>query len=346
MNRIAPVIVDLLYLHDCVIVPKFGGFVAQYSSAIIDESTGFLSPPCKQILYNKNLINNDGLLANAFAQEAAVSYEEALAIIESEVLEFHNQLNKNKQVELNGLGLIFINNGVVQFKQSTTNFLRDAYGLSPLNINEFRKQIPKEETKVIPIDQPKRRANNNWWIAAAMIPFLFYLAWIPLKTDLLTDQKSFQYSDLNPFTFNKGVTESEPVVIDEPVNSTELDKVENTPQQNMDKQDEPIKETLQLNNVERPKPVEINKPTQVIEHPDPVIKQEEFHVVVGCFGKEKNAKKMLKKLTRKGFSPHEIDVHNNLHRIAAATFPTKRKALKFHRKLKKEYKISSWILKK
>ena len=38
-------------------------------------------------------------------------------------------------------------------------------------------------------------------------------------------------------------------------------------------------------------------------------------------------------------------MHNNLHRIAAATFPTKRKALKFHKKLKKSIEYLLGFLK-
>jgi hypothetical protein len=55
-------IIDLLFEHDCVIIPGFGGFVAQYSSASFEEISQSFVPPSKSILFNKNLINNDGLL--------------------------------------------------------------------------------------------------------------------------------------------------------------------------------------------------------------------------------------------------------------------------------------------
>ena len=47
-------IVQLLHQHDCVIIPDFGGFVAQYKPATLDSVTGFYSPPSKQILFNIN----------------------------------------------------------------------------------------------------------------------------------------------------------------------------------------------------------------------------------------------------------------------------------------------------
>ena len=35
---------NLLFLHDCVIIPKFGGFVANQRSAQLNKTTHSLSP--------------------------------------------------------------------------------------------------------------------------------------------------------------------------------------------------------------------------------------------------------------------------------------------------------------
>ena len=45
---------ELLFLHDCVILPDFGGFVGNPQSAKLNKITGILSPPSKQILFNAN----------------------------------------------------------------------------------------------------------------------------------------------------------------------------------------------------------------------------------------------------------------------------------------------------
>ena len=50
---------DLLFLHDCVILPEFGGFVGNITAAQLNKSTGELTPPSKQILFNNNLTNNE-----------------------------------------------------------------------------------------------------------------------------------------------------------------------------------------------------------------------------------------------------------------------------------------------
>ena len=55
---------ELLYIHDCVIIPGFGGFVGNHISAKLNKASKTLTPPSKQILFNENLKTNDGLLIN------------------------------------------------------------------------------------------------------------------------------------------------------------------------------------------------------------------------------------------------------------------------------------------
>ena len=63
---------ELLFLHDCVILPNFGGFVGNPQSAKLNKTTGMLSPPSKQILFNANLKTNDGLLITHISNEEGI----------------------------------------------------------------------------------------------------------------------------------------------------------------------------------------------------------------------------------------------------------------------------------
>ena len=77
MHKFIEYISDLLFLHDCVIIPDFGGFICNYKSAYIDENSGIICPPTKDILFNRNLIHNDGLLVNWIAAKENISYDRA-----------------------------------------------------------------------------------------------------------------------------------------------------------------------------------------------------------------------------------------------------------------------------
>ena len=77
MHKFIEYISDLLFLHDCVIIPDFGGFICNYKSAYIDDESGLICPPSKDILFNRNLTHNDGLLVSWIAGKENISYEKA-----------------------------------------------------------------------------------------------------------------------------------------------------------------------------------------------------------------------------------------------------------------------------
>ena len=100
--NLANYISDLLYRYECVIVPKFGGFVTNNKSARIDGSNHTIFPPYKQITFNAHLTNNDGLLANYIASVDHISYECAVNYIKFEIDAWNEKL-KNQELNLNGL---------------------------------------------------------------------------------------------------------------------------------------------------------------------------------------------------------------------------------------------------
>ena len=97
---------ELLYQYDCVVIPGFGGFVANYSPARIHPTQHTFSPPSKNISFNKNLTNNDGLLANQIADAESITYSEANDVISSFVETCNNCLQKGKRVEIKNIGLV------------------------------------------------------------------------------------------------------------------------------------------------------------------------------------------------------------------------------------------------
>ena len=73
MNKpVGHYISELLFFHDCVILPNFGGLVGNPQSAKLNKTTGILSPPSKQILFNANLKTNDGLLITHISNQENV----------------------------------------------------------------------------------------------------------------------------------------------------------------------------------------------------------------------------------------------------------------------------------
>src|ERR1700688_2798430 len=99
---------ELLFEHDCVIVPDFGGFVCNYSSANIHSAKHQFHPPFKKISFNRNLKNNDGLLAHQVAQSENISYSDANHFISEYVEKLNKELNASKRFDLKNIGTFYL----------------------------------------------------------------------------------------------------------------------------------------------------------------------------------------------------------------------------------------------
>jgi hypothetical protein len=135
MTTIEQLIGDLLLRHNCVIVPSFGGFVARQVSARVDFSTGKMQPPSKSLLFNRQLINNDGLLITEFAQQNGISYETAFAQVRELVSGWNAQLQLGQRIELDRVGKLFLDSERnLCFEQDRYfNLLLESFGLGQVH---------------------------------------------------------------------------------------------------------------------------------------------------------------------------------------------------------------------
>jgi len=124
---------ELLSVHDCVIIPGFGGFIGNYSPAQIDPVNHSFRPPSKKLLFNINLRQNDGLLASCYASLNGTSYDEACLAIDEFIQQCKSILRSGKPFILPEVGRLFPGReGNIQFEQDkNSNLLPDAFGLMP-----------------------------------------------------------------------------------------------------------------------------------------------------------------------------------------------------------------------
>jgi len=151
---------DLLYRYDCVIIPDFGGFVTKRIGAKIDENTHRFFPPSKQLSFNGNLKNNDGLLANYIASVENISFEKASNAIAMCVIKWQNEI-QTKPIILDSIGILTLNeNRQIIFEPTKSiNFLIESFGLSffetstanrhQSEVKKFVPEVPKNDKKTI-----------------------------------------------------------------------------------------------------------------------------------------------------------------------------------------------------
>jgi cell division septation protein DedD len=228
---------DLLLRHNCVVIPTFGGFVAGQTPAIFDAHKGTITPTRKSLLFNKQLINNDGLLIAAYAHATKKSYEESNDYIQKQIQHWHHKLDAGERISIDRVGFIFLDSERnLAFEQDRFhNLLLAAYGLGkvhfvsqediqliaqqeiftlsgepilePLDIApiiDLPTSTTEEEEKEFELDEkhPIRTLNSKklwkYAVAAALLPVCFYTYWIPMKTKVL-ESGIISIQDFNPF---------------------------------------------------------------------------------------------------------------------------------------------------
>lgn len=135
MFTVEELIGDLLLRHNCVVVPSFGGFVAKKTSATIDYKNGVMYPPKKSLMFNRQLVNNDGLLISEYALLNKVDYTAAQEVVLAKVQEWNEQLNNGVRITLDKVGYIFFDQEKnLCFEQDRFfNLLMESYGLGKVH---------------------------------------------------------------------------------------------------------------------------------------------------------------------------------------------------------------------
>lgn len=136
---------DLLYYHECVVVPGFGAFLTRYFSAEVHSATNMFRPPSRRVAFNARINENDGLLAKHVATVEGVSYQRAMESIAITVRSWQRILRSGKKINLFGVGRLFLDEqGLLQFNPThDVNYNIKSYGL-----NIFRATAMEREQKI------------------------------------------------------------------------------------------------------------------------------------------------------------------------------------------------------
>ena len=309
-NTIEHYLSQLLYTNDCVILIGFGGFVCSNTSSKLNRQTGLLSPPNRSILFNNQLIDNDGLLINQIAKSEEISQEQA----KDEVLKFVDQnttnLKKYRSLRFNKIGLFTLKNDnkIVFTQDLATNYNLDSFGMQSAVFSSVKRdnsEIIEGQLKIIKQKNnfsPKRLLK----VAAILIPL------IGISLISITQQKNInsiytQMAGLNPF--NSEVAKNTTIAI------AEINKKVNTP-------------TLDIETDNTNK--------------KPILVQQKHYIIAGAFSVEKNATKMMNKLNRWNYNSTIIN-NKSIMRVSYDSFTTKNQAINALVSIRKE-NPEAWIL--
>lgn len=197
----------LMLSNDCVVVPGFGSFIAQYTSGHNCEQNSTFTSPKRSISFNASINHNDGLLANSIAKKASIPYAEALKQIEKSTTICRQALSDGSEVPFGRLGF-FISNGeghieFIPFHHELAN--DDFFGLQSFSfptLAERNAQVATEETVSETYSEPEINIGRRNWFShkavqiAASIVMLVCLTFA-LSTPIIVDKPTHQLATLN-----------------------------------------------------------------------------------------------------------------------------------------------------
>ena len=190
---------DLLFDHDCVTVPGFGSFLGNYKSAQYDYKEEKFYPPSKQISFNSQIRDNDGLLAKYLSKKLDLSYDDAVKEIHHAVLSWSKKI-KSKTIVLKNLGEFYLNQeGNITFvPNNQVNHLKESFGLPPVFVTELsdKKSHDSFSKESIPTYFKPEKSINNFFKQAAVWALLVVglgsAIYINEKNNILEQQVAYE----------------------------------------------------------------------------------------------------------------------------------------------------------
>lgn len=334
---------DLLFDHDCVIVPGFGGFVTTVSPAFHHPVKHLFYPPYKKIAFNRNLQNNDGLLANAIATASGISFGEAMNTINSEVAVWQKQLQENKRFTIEKTGTFYFDaKQNLQFDQDMNiNYLPDSFGLAPvhqrpIHRENLQQRVEKKLQDRPPVKLPSRIPVGRIAAVSAAVFVLAVSIWASYQTDLFKNIPQ-EYSSLNPFAKDREQVESASPATNPPFETNNVTPAEVLPAEATQPDIPPVvsvspPDTTSVKSIDVPEAPAVSSPGN-------------FLIIGGCFRYHDNAEKLVASLRGKGFSNAAISgtTPGGLHMVSFGGFSTREEAVVELARVQSEQEPKAWL---
>lgn len=186
----------LMMRNDCVVIPGWGAFIANYTPAAFPEDgSGLLERPRRSIGFSPSVDHNDGVLAQSLVRREGIPYDIAMRHIADSVATFRRRLEKGHEVSMGSLGYFRrVDGRYNEFVSSQHVQVRDRYfGLSDLDIKPLSvlEQEAGRQT-VASVDAPAMLSSRNLFVrkavrVAASVAVMLGLG-ILLSTPIIVDR--------------------------------------------------------------------------------------------------------------------------------------------------------------
>lgn len=348
--RLEVFISELLYHHDCVVLPGFGGLVANYKSAALNSHSHIVSPPAKQVGFNRHLKNNDGLLVSHIASKLGLDYKQALHLLEAEIESYKTILNGEGRISLKNIGLFYNDkSGSLQFMpDDQENFLLASFGLKSVQLKPVQQQTTPIAENIVEAAPIIHTTHYGWKVAAAIaVPLMIGASF--LVSNKLKHSDDFSFASLNPFSQKKITSEYLPRIEE----NADSKVVTITPEVTAwpDSTTKGIVNYDFLNDRQEEKGIRVRveeKPIQAKiqtnqSSGNKTANSHGYAVIGGAFSIKENAAKFLESLKNQGFDARFAGTKDGLQLVAYGVYDTKSEAENALRNVRVNDNRNAWI---
>ena len=325
---------ELLFHHDCVIIPDFGGFVGNYKAAEIHPVQHLFLPPSKSISFNKHLTYNDGLLIKHVSKNEQISYKEAEKIVRKFAEDAKFSLEKNKLLVFPKIGKITedIERNLQFSPEDSVNYLKSSFGLKSFQYKPIireKKVSADTAIPVPPVKPPKtigKRRKRNRRLVPLLVIFALLIGILQLMIfDVYVPGTELNTSNLFSF-FNSNAEENELT----PMLSPKFEAPEKLELM-------PAKEPIANFKTEKK---ETQPPVEVITGE---VSESGYYLILGSFKSQRNATRLRAQLKAVEPSAAIFKGKNGFLRVGYFTSPKKVEAYRRLREIKIE-EPHAWLL--
>ena len=317
MLRIISHIERLLLVHDCVIIPKVGGFVLQNHATTFSEVHALFAPASKEVVFNQTLQHNDGLLTESYMHAYNVKYNQAVTMLDKDIESLRSKLSLGNALILGRIGSLSMEQEVLQFyAASSTLFSIASYGLASFSMPVLKSL---QQAEVNALDTPQTSRNKDTIYIPINRRFLrtAVASAAAVALFLLTPSTVNQVGNR---TFNASML---------PLNFVSRIYIETpTPQ---------IPTTIELNVPTAPTKASVQTSNKVQS-------QKMYHLVIGSFPSEEEATQFVAKLEKTSYPNYGSITRKGRTRVYAAKFDRKSDAELFLTQLRQDKKYQdAWL---
>ena len=342
---------ELLYDHECVVVPEFGAFITKECPATLDYVNHRLTPPSKELAFNGQLLSDDGLLVDHVAKRQNVTRNVASQMVHDFAMRSLAVVEASGVLRLDGMGILSrVNDKDYVFQlDGNLNLFGDAFGLTSFTVQPiYRSETYQHLSTKIATEQKAKNtlmtvheeekvetphrvnsSNYKWFRAAAysmiVATMLVLLGWGADKSDS-------NFASWNPL-FYSSPNEFIAKHLDAKMEAREVVTVDLLPAIEASL---PVYDASEINYIE-PLDSELLKPVDL----------NCYYIIGASLKNENDAQRCAKTFQQQGFEAVVLPINSKGNvRVAYELVMGKDAALKRLEIIKKDYNEAAWLLRK